>query len=295
MLCVFVQVVAGMRALESEKGEDAIVRDRFAGALAQEDGIRWLNTLAPRHREFMVDMLAVRTAFIDQWLEGTLQLPRHSGAGSAPLACGASGQLVIIGSGLDSRAYRLPCLAPVLTLEVDFREVHEYKRSILGALPDCAPLGRAVSVEADLALPSWSDSLVAAGFDASRPAVFLLEGLIGYLTEDEARALLSKVASLCAPGSDVLITFIGTNFFSGAGSTTPGLAEPSPVDPASPMAPGKTMGQLHKFKTDTGDALLLECGFNAVTRTGLGDLAVKYKRRIPASFGYYFVHAEKTE
>jgi O-methyltransferase involved in polyketide biosynthesis len=30
---------------------------------------------------------------------------------------------VIIGSGLDSRAYRLPCLAPVLTLEVDFREV----------------------------------------------------------------------------------------------------------------------------------------------------------------------------
>jgi hypothetical protein len=160
--------------------------------------------------------------------------------------------------------------------------VHEYKRSILGALPDCAPLGRAVSVEADLALPSWSDSLVASGFDASRPAVFLLEGLIGYLTEvrwfvlqyahklhkstgcfyvqtrvgaggggdkvrhlavhhlrcttfacaststargfvcaqqrqchclalfqDEARALLSKVASLCAPGSDVLITFIG--------------------------------------------------------------------------------------
>ena len=64
---------------------------RFAGALAQEDGIRWLNTLALRHREFMVDMLAVRTAFIDQWLEGTLQLPRHSGAGSVPLACGASG------------------------------------------------------------------------------------------------------------------------------------------------------------------------------------------------------------
>ncbi len=61
--------------------------------------------------------------------------------------------------------------------------MHEYKRSILGALPDCAPLGRAVAVEADLALPSWSDSLVAAGFDASRPAVFLLEGLIGYLTE----------------------------------------------------------------------------------------------------------------
>ncbi len=57
------------------------------------------------------------------------------------------------------------------------------------------------------------------------------------------------------------------------------------MDPASPMAPGKTMGQLHKFKTDTGDALLLECGFNKVTRTGLGDLAVKYKRRIPASFG----------
>lgn len=66
---------------------------RFAGALAQEDGIRWLNTLAPRHREFMVDMLAVRTAFIDQWLEGTLQLPRHSGAGSAPLACSASGNV----------------------------------------------------------------------------------------------------------------------------------------------------------------------------------------------------------
>lgn len=28
-LCAFVQVVAGMRALESEKGEEAIVRDRY--------------------------------------------------------------------------------------------------------------------------------------------------------------------------------------------------------------------------------------------------------------------------
>jgi hypothetical protein len=93
---------------------------------------------------------------------------------------------------VPTQSLEAPSLAPGGFLQVSVcdacpppiaRQVHDYKRSVLSSLPDAAPVGRVVAVEADLSLPDWSDRLTAAGYSPTTPAVFLIEGLIGYLTE----------------------------------------------------------------------------------------------------------------
>lgn len=55
----------------------------------------------------------------------------------------------------------------------------------------------------------WTSPLIAAGFDPTRPAVWLVEGLIFYLDGVMVHGLLDKVTELAAPGSELLIDAIG--------------------------------------------------------------------------------------
>ena len=49
-------------------------------------------------------------------------------------------------------------------------------------------------VACDFCSPGWTQSLQAAGFDPSQPTVWVAEGLLMYLTGQEAEALLREVA-----------------------------------------------------------------------------------------------------
>lgn len=89
------RAVACMRARETAKlPKDRICVDPFAAALAGDDADSWLSALEPAQQAFSVDMLAVRTRFIDDFIQATL-------------AAGVVRQIVIVGSGLDTRAYRM--------------------------------------------------------------------------------------------------------------------------------------------------------------------------------------------
>ncbi len=69
------------------------------------------------------------------------------------------------------------------------------------AAESAAPRCDRTAVPADLLSPGWADRLVDAGFDVTRPTAWLVEGLLVYLTAEEAAALLSTVGELSAPGS----------------------------------------------------------------------------------------------
>lgn len=159
------RAVAVLRAMETEKGEAGLINDPFARALGGPSDVMgdWISSLPPHALDFMVAMAGVRTKYIDDWLT------------EAVAAADAPKQLVILGSGLDARAYRLPALAALHTYEVDFEEVHAYKSGLVEA----APLGPHTYVIADLSLPEWTGALLAAGFDAALPSLWLLEGLTG--------------------------------------------------------------------------------------------------------------------
>jgi methyltransferase (TIGR00027 family) len=129
--------------------------------------------------------LAARTRFFDEAVRNAMD-------------AGAT-QVVIVGAGYDSRARRLR-RAGVRFFEVDHPATQVDKRR-------CAPLGEVVYVPVDLAGQDVVAPLRAAGF-ADRVTVFVVEGLLLYLTADRVRRLLTDLAHLGAPASG-LVTNVG--------------------------------------------------------------------------------------
>ena len=88
--------------------------------------------------------------------------------------------------------------------EVDSPEIFHYKLPILqknGAVE----LVDYCKVEADLSLPSWLEQ---AGLRKDIATIWLLEGLTGYLTEEDLRLLFKRVTELSARGSEIVATFL---------------------------------------------------------------------------------------
>lgn len=116
-------------------------------------------------------------------------------------------QYVLLGAGLDTFAQRRPDAAGRLRVfEVDQPAPQAWKRRRLAELGYGVPGWlRLVPVDFE-AGGSWRDEIVAAGFDASRPAVVASAGVSMYLSREANAATLRQLASL-APGSTVAMTF----------------------------------------------------------------------------------------
>jgi methyltransferase (TIGR00027 family) len=118
-------------------------------------------------------------------------------------------QVVIVGAGYDSRAWRL-ARPDVRFFEVDHPATQADKRKR-------APSGGPSYVTADLGETSLMSALPEAGFEVDAPAVFSLEGLTMYLTETQAAELLSTLGKLGGPGSRLAADFT----VNGGGSMKP--------------------------------------------------------------------------
>ena len=116
---------------------------------------------------------------------------------------GAS-QLVLLGAGMDTRAFRLASLRAWTVFEVDLQETFAVKEPLLADQPTlCA---QRVVLGADFAQASAVELvqlLVDAGFKREAPAVFLLEGLLMYLDEATTSRVIQAVRTVSAPGSVV--------------------------------------------------------------------------------------------
>jgi methyltransferase (TIGR00027 family) len=117
-------------------------------------------------------------------------------------------QYVILGAGLDTFAQRRADVASRMRVfEVDRPGPQAWKRGRLVDLGLGVPEGlRLVPVDFESGA-SWWDGLVAAGFDARRPAVVASTGVSMYLTKDATTATLRQGAAL-APGSTFVMTFL---------------------------------------------------------------------------------------
>jgi methyltransferase (TIGR00027 family) len=106
---------------------------------------------------------------------------------------------VILASGLDSRAYRLPWPPGTVVFEIDQPDVIEFKTRTLadlGAEPTASRRTVAIDLRDD-----WPAALKAAGFDPAKPTAWAAEGLLGYLPADAQDRLLDTITALSAPGS----------------------------------------------------------------------------------------------
>ena len=114
-------------------------------------------------------------------------------------------QLVVLGAGLDARAWRLPELAETTVFELDHPSTQRYKRDKIEALP---PLARDVRFcPIDFEVQTIDEVLASADFDTRQPSVWIWEGVTMYLTHDAIDASLDAVERTSAPGSRIAITY----------------------------------------------------------------------------------------
>ncbi|OLF06866.1 SAM-dependent methyltransferase [Actinophytocola xinjiangensis] len=108
-------------------------------------------------------------------------------------------QIVLLGAGLDTRAYRLPWPPDCHVYEIDRPEVLTFKHHVLDRL-HLTPHTTRTPISADLRT-DWAPALTAAGFDPTTPCAWLAEGLLLYLPSAPERHLIDTVDRLSAPGS----------------------------------------------------------------------------------------------
>jgi methyltransferase (TIGR00027 family) len=116
-------------------------------------------------------------------------------------------QVVILGAGFDTRAFRLPRDARVRAFEVDVAKTQAVKRETLARAG--IDSGAVTFVSADFEKEDWLARLVDAGFDPDRPSLFLWEGVTVYLDRAAIEGTLRKIAST-AKGSVVEFDYMTT-------------------------------------------------------------------------------------
>jgi methyltransferase (TIGR00027 family) len=186
-------MAATVRAIAT-RTDRALIDDPFAEPLVRAVGVDLLTRLATgemAHDELVgpvaIDGAKVRTKFYDEFFLD---------AANAGIT-----QAVILASGLDSRAYRLPWPAGTVVYELDQPRVIEFKTRTLaelGASPTADRRVAAVDLRDD-----WPAALRTAGFDPARPTAWSAEGLLGYLPPEAQDSLLDTITELSAPGSRV--------------------------------------------------------------------------------------------
>ncbi|GAA5182510.1 class I SAM-dependent methyltransferase [Rugosimonospora acidiphila] len=186
--------MAAMTRAIATRTDRPLIDDPFAALLVQAVGIDLLTRLATGElppdglvEQVAIDGAKVRTKFYDDFFLN---------ATSAGIT-----QVVILASGLDSRAYRLAWPSGTVVYEIDQPQVIEFKTRTLaglGAAPTAERRVAAVDLRDD-----WPAALRTAGFDPALPSAWSAEGLLGYLPPEAQDRLLDTITELSAPGSRV--------------------------------------------------------------------------------------------
>lgn len=198
------EYMALFRALESSRPANSrLFNDPFAPIFLGERR-KWLYRIAQLRLgrglvERLLDQAApgaraagiARTKWIDEEVTAALK---------------AATQLVLLGAGFDTRAFRLPAAARATTFELDHPETSIVKQAALlkatGSLPD-----RVRFVTIDFNKQSVAEVLAQAGFDKMQPACFVWEGVTNYLTADAVDGVFDQIRQ-SALKSIVLFTYI---------------------------------------------------------------------------------------
>jgi len=104
-------------------------------------------------------------------------------------------QVVALGAGLDTFAYRVAPADGLIVYEVDHPATQAEKRRRLAAA-SIAPTARVVYAACDFERERFVDALAAAGFDGKAPAFFSWLGVTPYLSQEAVFAAFAAIAAL---------------------------------------------------------------------------------------------------
>jgi methyltransferase (TIGR00027 family) len=141
-----------------------------------------------RHLSGLSNMMVARTVEIDEAVRGAM-----------------SAQVVILGAGLDGRAWRMPELRDVVVFEVDHPDSQREKRARVARLTRSAREVRFVPV--DFERDRLDDALESAGHDPALATTWIWEGVVMYLALRDIEATLSVVERRSARHSRLIVAY----------------------------------------------------------------------------------------
>lgn len=114
-------------------------------------------------------------------------------------------QIVFVGAGYDTTAFRVGVPTHVRVLELDHPTTQQVKRRVLGrGLPDGAPARRLGIVACDLGRDDLAGALATAGFEPARRSLFVFLGVSMFLDQQTASDAVASMAALLSPGGLLL-------------------------------------------------------------------------------------------
>jgi methyltransferase (TIGR00027 family) len=242
-----------------------LFKDPWAASLGGEEGLRLAEAYDRIHPAAEL-YFAVRTAYLDAQIE---RLARPSGEAA---------QVVILGAGLDTRPARLA--APGRRyFEVDHPNTQAEKLRRLAALPGY-PVDAATFVGCDFERDDFLDKLVASGFQASEPALFLWEGVVYYLTEEAVRATLRRIAAGASERAVVMFDFIEKRAVEGSARE---------VDRAI-RASFEEVGEPLRFGCNNMIPILFEAGYRHVRVSSFDEVCLHLTGTYERSRMFRFQH-----
>ena len=194
------EAVCLMRATEQRHAAaERIVDDPYAklflgrlsrAALASWEASGTLGNLAERWSPGLAAYVLTRHRFIDDRLRKAL--------------AGKLEQLVLLGAGYDSRAYRFAAeLKGRPVFEVDFPATSRRKARLLAPRAAALPSVDVRRIEIDFETDSLAGRLGEAGFKPRRRTFVVWEGVSMYLTRSAVKATLTTLREITAPGSEL--------------------------------------------------------------------------------------------
>jgi methyltransferase (TIGR00027 family) len=212
--------------------------------------------------------VVVRTRLIDDVIEA--ELPN-------------AGQVVVLGAGFDSRAYRLEGMQATTIFEVDHPSTQAEKKRIvarlLGGLPSHVTFVPVVFGREDPA-----ERLYASGFARGVATIVLWEGVTNYLTAEAVDTSFGFLSFGLKPSSLVVFTYVHRGILDGS-ATFEGAAQT--------MEAVRGAGEPVTFGFDPDDvaAYVAKHGFTLVSDVALAEVAPRFypNRQLPKSPMYYRV------
>lgn len=206
--------IAGMRMNETHLPEDErVFTDPYAEFFFPEEvrkrvqDVHWVKTEQEKYEAIMPGVngaLAARVRYMDECLIEAIQ----------------SGfkQLVVIGAGYDTRAYRIAGVKEnIRVFEVDHPLTQEVKIRTISEIFE-APPEHVVYLPVIFGKESVEDKLYPSGYDSRLKTLFIAEGLLMYLPPAAADNLLAFICNASKPGSSFVADYFDVSVVDGASS-----------------------------------------------------------------------------
>ena len=176
-------------------------------------------------------------------------------------------QLVILGAGLDGRAWRMPELVDTHVFEVDQPASQEDKRSRTVELTPTAAIVSFVPVQ--LGPDSLLTALTEAAHVKDTPTTWIWEGVLPYLSHAQVRSTLGDLAAASAPGSRLIASYptrsrVNPVAHYGLKAAFTAARQPNPL---------ATERHVSSWSTTQMRDLLVDHGLTVVSDTGQRELA----------------------